>query len=30
MFVHSWDRKVGVVLPMNPTLFSNICGYVWL
>jgi len=28
--VHSWDQTVGVALPMNPTLFYNICGYIQL
>ncbi len=30
ILVHSWDHKVGVVLRVNLTLFSNICGYVSL
>jgi hypothetical protein len=28
ILVHSWDHKVGIVLLVNLTLFSNICGYV--
>jgi hypothetical protein len=28
--VHSWDQTIGVVLPMNPTLFFSICGSIQL